>query len=309
MSLISVSRSVPAEWMLLREIDLLRREVAARILRELLPEDENRVERRPQLVRHVREELGLVFRGERQLRGLLFERAARLLHFLVLALDFDVLLGELLRLERELLVGLLQLGLPRLQLDGQLLRLLQQVLRPHRRLDRVEHDADRLRELFEERQVRRGERLQRRQLDDGLRFAFEQHREHDDVLGTGGAEAGVDARVVGGDLGEQDALLFQRALTDEALADFDPLRLIVANRVAGEQRQLRRAVGHLAQHLIHGALLRVDQRRELREQELADRDEIALALEHAGELGEVGLQPVLLLVAVGGRRAGCRSSC
>ena len=64
--------------------------------------------------------------------------------------------------ERELLVGLLQLGLPRLQLDGQLLRLLQQVLGPHRGLDGVEHDADRLGELFEERQVRGGERLQRR---------------------------------------------------------------------------------------------------------------------------------------------------
>ena len=272
MSLISVSRSVPAEWMLRAKSTCFGREVAARVFRELLAEDENRVERRPQLVRHVREELGLVFRGERQLRGLLFERAAGLLHFLVLPFDFDVLFRELLRLERELFVGLLQLGLPRLQLDGQLLRLLQQVLRPHRRFDRVEHDADRLRELFEERQVRRGERLQRRQLDHGLRFTFEQHRKHDDVLGAGGAEAGVDAGVVGGDLGQQDALFFERALSDEALAHFNPLRLIVANRVAGEQRQLRRRVGQLAQHLIDGALLRVDQRRKLREQELADRD-------------------------------------
>ena len=83
-----------------------------------------RVERRAQLVRHVGEELGLVLRGERQLGGLLLERAAGLLDLLVLALDFDVLLGELLRLLRQLLVGLLQLALPRLQLDGQLLRLL-----------------------------------------------------------------------------------------------------------------------------------------------------------------------------------------
>ena len=154
MSLISVSRSVPAEWMFLREIDLLADQVAGGVLGELLAEDEDRVERRAQLVRHVRQELGLVLRRERELGGLLFERAARLLDFLVLALDFDVLLGELLRLRRQLLVGLLQLGLPRLQLDGELLRLLQQVLGPHRRFDRVEHDADRLRELLEERQVR-----------------------------------------------------------------------------------------------------------------------------------------------------------
>ena len=137
------------------ELDLLRREVAAGVLGELLAEDQDRVERRAQLVRHVREELGLVLRGERQLGGLLLQRAAGLLDFLVLALDLGVLLGELLGLRRQLLVGLLQLGLPRLQLDGELLRLLQQVLGPHRRFDGVEHDADRLRELLEEGEVRR----------------------------------------------------------------------------------------------------------------------------------------------------------
>jgi hypothetical protein len=55
-------------------------------------------------VRHVREELGLVLAGERQLRGLLLERAARLLDFLVLALDLGVLFGQLLGLGCELLV-------------------------------------------------------------------------------------------------------------------------------------------------------------------------------------------------------------
>ena len=88
-----------------------------RVFGELLAEDQNRVERRAQLVRHVGEELRLVLGGERQLGGLLLERAPRLLDLLVLALDFDVLLGELLRLRRQLFVGLLQLGLPRLQLD------------------------------------------------------------------------------------------------------------------------------------------------------------------------------------------------
>jgi len=43
-----------------RELDLLLREVAVRILLQQLREDEQRVERRAQLVRHVREELGLV---------------------------------------------------------------------------------------------------------------------------------------------------------------------------------------------------------------------------------------------------------
>ena len=80
---------------------------------------------------------------------------------LVLALDFNVLLRELLGLRRQLFVGLLQLGLPRLQLLGELLGLLQQVFGSHRRFDRVQHDADRLRQLIEEGQMGRGERLQR----------------------------------------------------------------------------------------------------------------------------------------------------
>ena len=61
--------------------------------------------------------------------GLFLERAARLLDFLVLAFDLDVAFGELLGLLLELLVGLLQFALPRLQLGGELLRLLQQRLR------------------------------------------------------------------------------------------------------------------------------------------------------------------------------------
>ena len=72
-------------------------------------------------MRHVGQELRLVFGRERQLRRLLLERASRLLHLLVLALDLHVLLGQLLRLQRQLLVGPLQLGLTGLQLDRELL--------------------------------------------------------------------------------------------------------------------------------------------------------------------------------------------
>ena len=48
-----------------------------------------------------------------------------------------------------------------------------------------------------------------------------------------------------------------------ALADLNALRLIVADRVARQERQRRRTVGGVAEHLIDGALPRVDQRREL----------------------------------------------
>ena len=176
----------------LRELDLLRRQVAVGVVAELLAEDQDAVERRAQLVRHVREELGLVARGERELGGLLLDRPARLVDLLVLALDLGVLRGELLRLLAELLVGLLQLLLLRLQLGGELLRLLEQPLGAHRRLDRVQHDADRAGELLEEREVRRGEPGERRELDDRPHLVLEQHRQHDDVLRLGGDQPGAD---------------------------------------------------------------------------------------------------------------------
>ena len=81
-------------------------------------------------------------------------RAPRLLDLLVLALHFRVLLGQLLGLLGQLLVGLLQLALLGLQLGGELLRLLEQALGLHRGLDAVEHDADAGGELLEEGQVR-----------------------------------------------------------------------------------------------------------------------------------------------------------
>ena len=132
------------------ELDLLGRQVAVGVLGQLLAQDQDRVQRRAQLVRHVGQELGLVLRGQRELGRLFFQRAAGLLDFLVLALHFDVPLGKLLRLLLELLVGLLQLPLLGLQLGGELLRLLQQAFGLHRGFDRVQHDADRVGELLQE---------------------------------------------------------------------------------------------------------------------------------------------------------------
>ena len=47
-------------------------------------------------------------------------------------------------------------------------------------------------------------------------------------------------------------------------------------------------------------MLRADQRRQFGEQQLRDGEQIALALQHAGELGDVGLEPVLIGVLAGG---------
>ena len=85
--------------------------------------------------------------------GLFFQGAAGLLDFLVLALHFDILFGQLTRLLLQLLVGLLQFALLGLQFAGQLLRLLQQAFGLHGGFDGVEHDADIGGELFQEGQL------------------------------------------------------------------------------------------------------------------------------------------------------------
>ena len=149
------SRSEPDELMLRENSTCLSERLPGSVFGELLAEDEDGIERRAQLVGHVGQELGLVFRGERQLGGFFLQRVAGLLDLGVLALDLGVLLGEQLRLGAQLLVGLLQLALAGLQLDRELLRLREQALGAHRRLDGVEHRADALGELIEEGEVDR----------------------------------------------------------------------------------------------------------------------------------------------------------
>ena len=158
------------------EFDLFSSQIAVRVLRELLAQDQDTVQRCAQLVRHVGQELGLVLGRESQLSSLLFQSPAGLFDLLVFALHLDVLLSELLRFLRQLLVGLLQLYLLRLEFSGELLRLLEQPLCLHRRLDAVEHDADTRRQLFEERQVRGRKCTPGSQLDDRLDLILEEHR-------------------------------------------------------------------------------------------------------------------------------------
>src|SRR5205807_6681746 len=82
----------------LRIVDLLRREGGVGVVGEELREDQQAVERRAQLVRHVRQELRLVARAERELLGFLLERRLRQLDLAVLVLDLAHLLREQLRL-------------------------------------------------------------------------------------------------------------------------------------------------------------------------------------------------------------------
>ena len=309
------------------ELDLLLGEVSVGVLGEQLRENQQAVQRRPQLVRHVREELGLVARGQRELFRLLLERRPRLLDLAVLAFDLHVLPRQELRLLFELLVGLLQLlllllepllrrlqrprllfeprvrvgqlALPRLQLRRQRLGLLQQLLGPHRRRDRVQDDADAFGELVQERQVDVAEAVERGELDDGLDFPFEQDRQDDDVQRLGLAEAGADLHVVAGDLRQQNALAFERGLADEPFAAAEPVRQALAFRVrvAREQLQIRIAVLSVVE--VEDAVLHRHERRELAQDRPRHSNQIALPLQQPGELRQVRLQPILRGVLLG----------
>ena len=240
MSLMRFSRSVPAPWMVRANSTCLSVRLRSGLSLELLAQDQDAVQRRAQLVRHVGEEFGLVLGGERQLGRLLLERAAGLLDLLVLALHLDVPLGQLLGLLLQLLVGLLQLLLLRLQLAGQLLRLLEQAFRLHRRLDAVEHDADAGGQLLQERQVRGVELVQGGERDHRLDLVLEHHREDDEAARQRVQQSGSDTDGVRRNVVHVDAPLFDRTLADEAVAERQSGGIAVALVVGvpGEQLQV-----------------------------------------------------------------------
>ena len=94
--------------------------------------------------------------------------------------------------------------------------------------------------------------------------------------------------------------LSDRALPDEGLSQ-GQLRRIARDEgvgIIGQHVQPRRAV---PLHLINDALMRMDERSQLVEQQLAYAFQVALALQHSGEAGQIGLQPVLFGVAVCGQ--------
>ena len=103
-----------------------------------------------------------------------------------------------------------------------MLRLLQQSFGLHRGLDAVEHDADAGGQLFQKHQVRRSERVQRRQPQHRLELTLEYHREHHDAAGQSIEEYGIDRYGVGRHFGYQNAPHVCRTLTEKPLAQLDP---------------------------------------------------------------------------------------
>ena len=96
---------------------------------------------------------------------------------------------------------------------------------------------------------------------------------------------------------------FARALRHQADADPHFIRhdRFAFTGIACEQPQ-ERLVRRIA--LIDGAVLGVDERRQLRQQQITDCRQVSLTLHHARKLRQVGLEPVLLGVLIRRRPQG-----
>src|ERR1043166_5620805 len=115
-----------------------------------------------------------------------------------------------------------------------------------------------------------------------------------------GAETGTDRHVVVRDVRDYDSLFFERRLTDESFAKSESAvdSFAIAVGVTCEQLQFRfAAVTVDAIYNIEDALLRGDDRRQLGQNHSRNREQIALALKHSTEFGQVRFQPVLLVVS------------
>ena len=280
----SMRRSVPDEWMVFANSVCLGVRLPAGFR-------ESWSERMSRLLSGVRSSWDMLARNSdlyfdvrRELLGLLFEGLPGLLDFLVLPLHLDVLMREQPRLLLQLFVRILELFLPALQLAGERLGLREQTLRAHVRLDRVNHDADALRELIEEGVVGRVEVIERAQLQHGLDLALEDDGQDDDVDGRRVPESRRDPDVVRRHVGEHDLLALERALSHEPFAQVELLgdRAGPLVSVAGEERELCRLLGRLED--VEDAVLRVHHRRELGQDQAGHGEEVLLALEHAAEL-------------------------
>src|SRR5262249_15229781 len=153
---------------------------------------------------------------------------------------------------------------------------------------------DAVRKLFEEGQVDLAEPVKGGQLDHRQDLALEEDREDDEIVGWSFPEAGADLDIVARYLRELDALLLENTLAHQSFPEPELVRqgptLVIG--IAREEFQDRLAVGCLVD--IEDAVLYGDERRQLGEDEAGDGQGVTLALEQAGETGDVGLEPVLL---------------
>jgi hypothetical protein len=148
--------------------------------------------------------------------------------------------------------------------------------------------------------VRGAEPLEGGQLENPLDLAFEHHRQHDDAARRRAAELGRDPHVVGRRVRDVDLALLDRALAEQSFSEPQaPIAGVAAVGVARQQAERRVRIVRLVEDVEHG-LVRPHHRHQLRKNQPAHRHQVALPLQHAAELGEVRLEPVLLGVLLGG---------
>src|SRR5207248_1234390 len=96
--------------------------------------------------------------------------------------------------------------------------------------------------------------------------------------------------VVGWHVGEEDRLLLQRALADEALAQPEAVGEALALAVRVRRAELQDRGIALLLHHEERAVVRGDQRSELAHDQAGDRVQVLLPLHHRGELRQIRLE-------------------
>ena len=143
--------------------------------------------------------------------------------------------------------------------------------------------------------MRRAERIEAGELDDGFDLALEGDGKHDDVRWRGHARARHDLEIFTRRVLHENVALLVRALPDEPLTQTECERFASRrDRVAREE--IEQWFVFLGFVEIEDARLRVDERREFGEDERRDGADIFLTLQHAGKAREIGFEPVLLLI-------------
>ncbi|MNV11886.1 hypothetical protein D3C71_1024670 [compost metagenome] len=231
----------------------LRIQMAALVLGQLLGQDQQAVERRAQLMRHVGQEVGLVLAGTRQFLRLEFGFALQHLQHILLLVEHLGLLPQLLvgglqflglhaqfffrcrqalcvffqlhGLALQLFIGRAQLFFLRLQGNLRLLQffglgagVVEQQLGFVGAADVVQAQRDGRQHAVNERLLRGAEMMERAELEHAQQPVLEQQRHRHQMTRLRFAQRRMDAEEVVRHLLHADAFAFQRGLADQAIA-------------------------------------------------------------------------------------------
>ncbi len=130
-------------------------------------------------------------------------------------------------------------------------------------------------------------------------MSLKEQGQYDDARRRCVSQAGADAGVVRRHVVQENALLLHGALPDDPLAERDAVGLARPLSVSGQQLERALFVFQVG-NLVDCPLLSLHKWHQIGEERLSDCEKVALPLEHAGEPGDVGLEPVLLFIALGG---------